>query len=432
MEPDRVAREGGCNLGFGSFDQSKKVQYIEIAAILLLGLGLVFVAFIVCVLWLLLGTLGGERPTQKATGTVREVEWVSAGATRERRTRPYISPRYSHMAISDGAADEDDAVWGYRDVAFTAYPAGASHALDSVDRMVRNHVDWSPAAPDNPEALRRASERILLSKVLDRAGNCLYCQTTLIRGQTDDIPVPDRDSRSFDWRYEVAECPRCNWWCISYNEQAPFFLAWDFYKTMHAYAVMRSFDVFGLDTPLELARRHLAHNQHKIARFDPFKFEELMADCLQDYLGDHEIIKLGGRRDKGIDIKAVRSDGQLTLVSVKRHADYSKRESVKTIRDLHGVMLRDGVTRGMVITTARDFSDDAKDDVEVASRQLEGYSMELFSLRDVVALLGLPLRATAPWENLGIKLREPRPTWPATEDWIARDAVLAEDFAPVL
>jgi Restriction endonuclease len=431
LERDRVARDGSRNLGAGSLDQSKKVQYVEIAAILLLGLCFVFVALIVCVLWLLLRTMGGERPTQKATGIVRDVAWVSAGATRERRTRPYISPRYSHMAISD-TADENDAVWGYRDVAFTAYPAGASHAVDSADRMVRNHADWSPAEPENPEELRRASESILLSKVLDRAANCLYCQTALTRGQTDDIPLPDRDSRSFDWRYEVAECPKCNWWCISYNEQAPLMIAWDFYKTMHAYAVMRSFDVFALDTPLELARRHLAHNQHKIARFDPFKFEDLMADCLRDCLGDHEIIKLGGRRDKGIDIKAVRSDGQLTLVSVKRHADYSKRESVKTIRDLHGVMLRDGVPRGMVITTARDFSDDAKDDVEVTSRRLEGYSMELLSLRDVVALLGLPLRAAAPWENLGITLRDPRPRWPATEDWIARDAVLAEDFALVL
>ena len=149
-----------------------------------------------------------------------------------------------------------------------------------------------------------------------------------------------------------------------------------------------------------------------------------MAECLIDVFGDGEIIKLGGRKDGGVDIKAVRSDGETTLVQVKRRADFSKKEGVITVRELHGVMLRERIPRGMIISTAHDSSPAARDEVAQTRRALRHYSMELLPLADVVSLLGGPAAPTErPWEQSGIRLDQNAPGWPGCETWIDRSAL---------
>jgi hypothetical protein len=48
-------------------------------------------------------------------------------------------------------------------------------------------------------------------------------------------------------------------------------------------------------------------------------------------MGDCEVVHLGGRKDGGIDIKAVRGDGRTTLIQVKRRSDFGRREGVQVI-----------------------------------------------------------------------------------------------------
>lgn len=97
--------------------------------------------------------------------------------------------------------------------------------------------------------------------------------------------------------------------------------------------------------------------------YDPYRCEELLADCLRDVYGACEILKLGGRKDEGVDIKAVGSDGQTN-------------------------------------------------------------SMELFTLADVVELLGEPITPSpVPWERCGIRLNVTEPEWDVEEDWIERTAL---------
>ncbi|MGN6189875.1 MAG: restriction endonuclease [Conexibacter sp.] len=213
----------------------------------------------------------------------------------------------------------------------------------------RNPWAWEAWGLDDPATYRRYRDSVPLGRVLTGLRACWHCEGDMYVGRTTSRPVSDS---GWKWFYRVAQCPRCGWWLVSrvHYSLGMYGIA-ELYE--HTYAVLRRFDPLAVETPLALAREHLARNPHRAARFDPFRFEELMADCLRECYGDSEIVKLGGRRDGGIDVKAVRTDGTTTLIQVKRRSDFSRREGVEVVRALHGVMLREGATHGMVISTAR-------------------------------------------------------------------------------
>lgn len=104
------------------------------------------------------------------------------------------------------------------------------------------------------------------------------------------------------------------------------------------------------------------------------------------------------------------------LVQVKRRADLSSAESVETVRSLHGVMLREGTPRGMVVTTAQKFSPAALRETEALSAQLRHYEMQLRAFADVTELLQLPSgRIGKPWDELGVELGT---FWPCESPWV--------------
>lgn len=326
-----------------------------------------------------------------------------------------------------GATTEPDFVLGYAEHAYTGFYPDFNETQGAAFRLAREggpdptddrDVDaWRKFNLDDPTIRNRFLQQVTLGRVLSRTQHCIYCGTVLRRGKTDDLRLR---ARRFVWRYETKECSSCGWWCVSCRLEERFF-SWDELDYFHTYAVMRRFDPLALDTPLSLARGFLSRNPHKLARFDPFRFESLMVECLRDYFGDGEVLKIGGRNDRGIDIKVVHAGGQTLLVQVKRRSDFSRREGVKAVRSLHGVMLRAGVPRGMVITTARDYTPEAKREVREAGENLEGYSMELLSYSDVVDLLGEPTAAQrSPWQAQGIRIDRPLDDWQGNEEWIWR------------
>lgn len=325
---------------------------------------------------------------------------------------------------------ELDFVLGYMEHAHTGFHPDFEETQGAAFRLVREggpdpdyypDVDaWRKYDLDDPAMRARFLQQVPLGRVLSRTRHCIYCGTLLRRGQTDDLRLRDR---GFVWRYETKECTSCGWWCVSYRLEERFF-AWDELDYFHAYAVMRRFDPLALDTPLSLARGYLARNPHKLARFDPFHFEALMVDCLRDYFGDGEVHRIGGHNDRGIDIKVVEAGEQTLLVQVKRRGDFSRREGVEAVRSLHGVMLREGVPRGMLITTARAYTREAKREVKDAQESVQGYSMELMSYRDVVDLLGEPPAVgRSPWRAQGIRLDQPPEGWRGGEQWIDRSVL---------
>lgn len=329
--------------------------------------------------------------------------------------------------VAEEIVVEADYVLGYAEHAHTGFHPDFDETQGAAFRLAREGEPqssdffdsdvWRAFNLDDPAIRNRYLQQVPLGRILNRARHCIYCSTPLVRGQTDDLRLKDR---GYVWCYETKECSLCGWWCVTYKLEERFF-SWDNQDYFHAYAVMRRFDPLALDTPLSLARDFLAKNPHKLARFDPFRFEDLMTDCLRDYFGDGEAFKIGGRNDRGIDIKVVRAGGQTTLVQVKRHSDFSKPEGVEVVRDLHGVMLREGIPCGMVITTAHKYTREAQAEVSQASRSLQGYSMELLSYTDVVSLLGEPsVPRRSQWEGQGIRIDRPPAGWKGGEDWIDR------------
>jgi hypothetical protein len=347
--------------------------------------------------------------------------------------------------VGSDADAPDEYVFGYEAVAYTKC---VSHAEDEEGRAYvlassRTSIPAESKEPGNEDrriwklfdldqAAVRAHFRdeFLLGRLLINLRVCMYCCSPLVHGQTDDQRIFGRGGPFFlgnHWRYYTGLCPGCGWWYVTHLHEETGDIIDDVHNFSHAYATMRRYDPYAIDTPLALARDYLARNQHRLARFDPYRFEELLTECLREVFGDADIVKLGGRKDGGIDIKAVRTGGDTTLIQVKRRADFSKREGVRAVRELHGVMLRDGVPRGMVITTARDFTRQAREEVARAGRHLEHYSMELLPLADVMALLGPPRAcASSPWAAHGIRLDQAMPAWGGEEDWVDRTAVPGE------
>lgn len=338
-----------------------------------------------------------------------------------------------HAKRAAEPAVELDYVLGYSGYAQTGFHPDFSDSQGAAFRLAREGAPpanepfdtevWNKLNFDDPAARNRYLQQVPMGRVLNRTRHCIYCGASLVRRQTDDFRMKERE---YVWRYETKDCLLCGWWCVSYRLEERSF-SWDELDYFHAYAVMRAFDPLALDIPLSLARDFLARNPHKLARFDPFRFEDLMADCLRDYFGDSQIFKIGGHNDRGIDIKVVHAGGQTMLVQVKRHSDFSQREGVDVVRYLHGVMLREGVPRGMVITTAREYTQEAQAEVSQTSCNLRGYSMELLSYSDVVSLLGEPLPPrSSPWEAHGIRIdRPPSSSWQGGEDWIDRSVLPA-------
>jgi len=323
---------------------------------------------------------------------------------------------------------------GYADVAFTVadYPTsvtGDSHYdaihLATSDDLIAAKKDWLWEAYglNDPEKYRFFRTHVPLGDVLAgaayRNNGCIYCGERMICTETEYERMPDSP-----WLccYLTAICKSCGWWLVTFHQESLGIYGIAEEDT-HAYAVLKRFDPTALDAPLHLTREYLAHNPHRLARFDPYRFEELMADCLRDYFGGAEIVKLGGRQDGGIDIKAIRANGQTVLIQTKRRGDFGRKEGVQVVRELHGVMLREGVPRGMVITTAHDFSSAAQAEAAQVDRRLKHYSMELVSLDGVIDLLGaFGEQSRQPWVEFGIQTKG-RVSWRASEDWIERSAL---------
>lgn len=390
---------------------------------------LLFVVIAEAVGWILdrwrvrryVGVLYDEPPRQ----------WGLYAKVRERSFERSL-PEARRPPDVDGEGQE--CVFQYMDCAFTEFTPQLGQSDDDEPEAYRlarlegpvalreyEARIWGEFRLDDPDERRRYREQVQLGRVLARAKHCLYCNAALRKSFTRELRFSER---TFGWRYIVATCDVCGWWCVTHLIQEESWYFWsEAYR--HAFAALKRYDPLAVETPLALARDYLARNPHKLARFDPFRFEDLMAECLTEVFGDGEVVKLGGRQDGGLDIKAIRSNGETTLVQVKRRADFSKKEGVVTVRELHGVMLREGVPRGMIITTAHDFSRAARDEVAQTRRTLHHYSMELLPLADVVSLLGVPAAPIKrPWEQHGIRLDEQVPGWPnGGRMWIDRSAL---------
>ncbi|WP_315833497.1 restriction endonuclease [Bradyrhizobium prioriisuperbiae] len=281
---------------------------------------------------------------------------------------------------------------------------------------------WVP-----PDERRRQEDAYLLAHEMsvDRIPNilaegqdfpsCYYCQHAMrVIGEAtipyryvhieEDIPngcaVAERG----------FECPNCGWWALEAEGQHEYANGGDgdgsdysnHYRLICG--VARKFPLSASEVPVAELRRWITKHPDHVALVDPFVFEEIIADCFKDHFPNSQVTRVGGRKDRGIDIHIIHNDDEQILVQIKRRSNLLSTESVTVVRELNGVLFRERIPKGIVVTTAKTFSPAAKEEIARAaamnrdSSHFERYDVELFDHQAVIELLNLrSQRRPAPW-----------------------------------
>ncbi len=195
----------------------------------------------------------------------------------------------------------------------------------------------------------------------------------------------------------ISLCQHCGWW----REKESQAMGQDSCQINIKFGEAKYYHTDSIDVPIEDLRNHLKKHPNNLANINPYKFEHLMADVLKSYYPESEIIHLGGRGDGGIDIKLIMTQNESYLVQVKRRSNITKNEGIQVVRELNGVLFREGESKGMIITTANDFTAGAKKEAASIKTKISSrYKVKLLSFGDIVNMLNLKRKEPyEPWNN---------------------------------
>ncbi|MEM9059028.1 MAG: restriction endonuclease [Pseudomonadota bacterium] len=234
-----------------------------------------------------------------------------------------------------------------------------------------------------------------ISKIDGKYVDCGYCGTPLTRIEDQVIQsLPENTECPLLW------CENCGWWLAK-----PVLKGKGGFIGYAVRGICRRYDITSTEIPLKELRTWLSQHPEDSARVDPFYFEEVIADAFQHLLPDCKVLHIGGRRDKGIDLKIVENESSQILVQIKRRSDINGVESVSVVRELNGVLLREGVPKGIIVTTSKRYSTDAIQETQISrgsfSAFYEQYRMELMAFDDVAELLRIrPSSNIQPWSDV--------------------------------
>lgn len=188
-------------------------------------------------------------------------------------------------------------------------------------------------------------------------------------------------------------CGHCGWWQLI-SGGGGYGL-----KTCKTHrGLLNKYPLDSLDAPLSELREYLRRHPSDVAYVNPTAFERLMGDCLRDKYDPCEVLHVGGTADGGIDLILIKLDEGPRLVQVKRCGDLTSSEGVKVVRELNGVLFRDNIAKGMIITTASRFTKPALDETSIWTPTGQTYDMDLLSYSDVVELFDVkPRQPHHPW-----------------------------------
>jgi len=115
----------------------------------------------------------------------------------------------------------------------------------------------------------------------------------------------------------------------------------------------------------------------------------LVAEILCDSWGPCEVRLVGKVGDEGIDLILVMGESQEYLVQVKHRENARRGEGPRVVRELCGVLLGKGKTKGVVVTSAPHFTKGAIDASEIKTRPLgdQVYEIELVDGKEFSAML---------------------------------------------
>lgn len=207
--------------------------------------------------------------------------------------------------------------------------------------------------------------------------SCPYCRSDL-GAETKDKALA---SNAF-YDIKIKHCDVCGWWC---TEQASGVMEGGEKGYLVINSILREFRTSDLDVPVRELRGYLGKHPNALYELHPRKFEELIAAVFSDFFRC-EVELTAQTRDGGVDMYLIRSDGTY-LVQAKRRSDPRAIEGVQAVRELAGVLLTSGYTKGIVVSTAQDFSKPAKREAASPFLNSQGYLIELINGRRLLEAL---------------------------------------------
>lgn len=231
-----------------------------------------------------------------------------------------------------------------------------------------------------------------------RLAKCAFCrgpmQTVVSEKWRGEI---NRDS--VFTKLEVRLCRICGWWLLTGT--APMIgPEGGMLDQKQLIGLAKRYKISAFDAPLEELRRFLEKHPENLAHVNPTRFEMLLRDCIEDAYAPCKVFHVGGTGDGGIDLKMVTLDEEEYLIQVKRRSDLTKREGVRVVRELNGVLFRENRAKGIIVTTAKGFTKAAEKERQVKTPTEQRYEMQLLSYSDILNMLNSRrVAAPNPWDK---------------------------------
>lgn len=179
--------------------------------------------------------------------------------------------------------------------------------------------------------------------------NCLFCSTRLLK-EKNEVFLEDSHREYCLWY-----CRNCRFWQVRiYSDRCRRCIPppdhWAYLSKLRSFT---SSLPEGCNSELAMYIRSHPEFLHSC---NPTHFEKIVADVFRANFTSAEVLHVGQPQDGGVDILLIDTNQEQWLIQVKRRASENSIEGVKTIRDLLGAMVVEGVNKGIVVSTANRFS----------------------------------------------------------------------------
>ena len=130
--------------------------------------------------------------------------------------------------------------------------------------------------------------------------------------------------------------------------------------------------------------------------FNPTRFEKFVADVFRANYTNAEVLHVGKPYDGGIDVLLIDTEKEQWLIQTKRRKSQNQSEGVDTIRNVLGTMVVKGIHKGIVVSTAKQFSPYAIQEVVEAKEGSSRMTVELVDKGILNKMLD-PILPDRPW-----------------------------------
>lgn len=198
--------------------------------------------------------------------------------------------------------------------------------------------------------------------LLSELGFCPYCkiEAAVVHNTGNRDAEPDMyegyDSPRNDTWYAKAWLCQCGWWEVESIQKHTMDVL-NSVRFQIEQASLRRFNPSSADAPTTALRSYLVKNPKSLNYLNPRRMELLTQSVFSDFY-NCEAVHCGRSHDKGVDLILVDSDSPIA-VQVKRRGENSPAEAVSVVREFLGAFLLEGFRKGVLVTTAYDFSSEA-------------------------------------------------------------------------